>query len=134
MENPLLNPDLLERALIYLDYKQLELTVACVCRVWRDVVADASGVQPLYRRAFWERFATQDENTLGEMEPAAPGLSKADSSGFNWKAECRWRYAAGLEGWDDAEPRKGTYVCNKGGLVDQVRHYVINTPIARSLT
>lgn len=108
MEATLLNADLLERALLFLDFQELEMAAAPVSRLWRDV-ARGQGIQPVFHHAFGQHFATQDENTLGEMEPAScPAVFGAP---FDWRAECRYRRAACFEGWSTAPRRKGAYVC-----------------------
>ncbi len=110
LDSPLLNPDLLERVLLHLDFVELG-TSALVGRLWRDV-AEGQGMQPVYLSAFWDTFSTQDENHLGRMESAMPGVP-AGSVPFNdWRAECRYRRAA-CQGWTTtARSRKGTYaVC-----------------------
>lgn len=81
-----------------------------MCGVWKDVTRSYE-IRTRYCTTFWQLFATQDENTLGEMEPAAPlAMVGKGTGGVDWRAECCWRYAGGLEGREaTVEPRKSTY-------------------------
>lgn len=102
--SPLSNPDLLERALLFCNHRELELRAALVCRAWLEV-ARGRGMQPVLCHAFWLYHATQDENTLGQFEPAAPLPPGAGP--LDWRAECRYRRAACFEGWTSAQSRMG---------------------------